>query len=251
MSVLINKQMDRKNNRPPKRRAAPTKIIDNSSIPEDEEEDELPHEYEEKILAMIDYSDSSDDKTDSSHEDDAKTSLKSEEEKKTSIKSSTNQKRTFTCISSQIIPKDNAPVLDFEEKTCEASSPILAARIITEELRSLLTGKKKNNFSYFMIIEEGETSKKFSYLATIAEEKCLVTTHPMKDIIELVVPVNCTQSVSEKSIGVSKRIPIPDQKQVIVKKVVPSLSDASKNVISMGNKVVSQELAPKKKGVKK
>lgn len=249
--------MNRNNrNRPPKRRAAPTKIIDNSFISEDDEEDELPHEYEEKILAMIDDSDSSDSSDSnngviSSCEDEA--SLKSEEKKVKPSKATSKQTRTFKCISSHFIPKDNAPALEFEEKNCEAGSPISAARIIIEELHSILTElvsgnkkKKSYNFSYFMIIEEGETSKKFGYLATITEEKCLVATHPMKNIVTL-SPVTCDQPISEKSIGIGKRIPIPEQKQIINKKLVPSLSTASQHVIGVN----SQEPTQPKKSIKK
>lgn len=245
--------MNRKNDRPPKRRAAPTKIIDDSAIPEDEEEDELPHEYEEKLLEMIDNSDSSD-SSDSSSCEDVKTTSQSEEEKEVLSKppkKPAKQTRTFRCISSSFIPKDKAPVLDFEEKNCEAASPISAARIITEELRPILTdivGKKKKsyNFSYFMIIEEGETSKKFGYLATITEEKCLVATHPMKNIVAM-LPVTCDQPVNEKSVGIGKRIPVPEQKHVISKKMVPPLSTDSQRVINLNN----QEPTQPKKSIKK
>lgn len=230
--------MDRKNNRPPKRRAAPTKIIDNSAIPEDEEEDELPHEYEEKMLAIIDNSDSS---SDSSCED-VKTISQSEEEKEVlieAVKKTSKQTRTFLCISSHFIPKDKAPVLEFEEKKCETNSPISAARTIAEELRPILTGivgkkKKSYNFSYFMIIEESETSKRFSYLATITEEKCLLTTYPMKNVVAM-LPVTCDQTVNEKPAGIGKRIPVPEQKQVISKKLVPPLSTDSQRIISANN----------------
>lgn len=235
--------MHRKNNRPPKRRAAPTKIIDNSSIPEDEEDDELPHEYEEKILAMIDNSGSSD----SSSCEDVKTTSQSDEEKEVLIKPSKRpqkQTRTFRCISSHFIPKDKAPALEFEEKNCEAGSPISAARIIIEEIRA--KNKKSYNFSYFMILEEGETSKRFGYLATITDEKCLVTTYPMKNIVAM-LPVTCDQPVDEKSVGIGKRIPIPEQKKVINKKMVPSLSNASQHVVG----AKSQELTQPKKNTKK
>lgn len=248
--------MNRKNDRPPKRRAAPTKIIDDSAIPEDEEEDELPHEYEEKLLAMIDNSDSSDSEVSSvgSSCEDVKTTSQSEEEKEVLSKppkKTSKQTRTFKCISSSFIPKNTAPVLEFEEKNCEAASPISAARIITEELRPILTdivGKKKKsyNFSYFMIIEEGETSKRFGYLATITDEKCLVATHPMKNIVAM-LPVTCDQPVDEKLVGIGKRIPIPEQKQVISKKLVPPLSTDSHRVINLNN----QEPTQPKKSIKK
>ena len=244
--------MSRKNNRPPKWRAAPTKIIDNSFIPEDEEEDELPHEYEEKILAMVDNSDSSD-SSDSlvnsfgSSCEDSKTNSQSEEEK-VSIKppkTTPNRTRSFRCISSHLIPKDKAPLLEFEEKNCEAGSPISAARIIIEEIRA--KNKKSYNFSYFMILEEGETSKRFGYLAIITDEKCLVKTYPVKNIT-IALPITDCHHVTEKPIGISKRVPIPEQKKIISKKLVPPLSNASQHVISVNSR---GEPTPMKKSTKK
>lgn len=250
--------MDLKNNRPPKRRAAPTKIIDNSSIPEDEEDDELPHEYEEKILAQIDHSDSSgsENSSDSGEEENSSSEESPKPQKKVLVKSlkrPPKQTRTFRCISSHFIPKDEAPLLEFEEKNCETGSPISAARTIVEELRSILADlvrgdkkKKSYNFSYFMVIDEAETSKKFSYLATITEEKCSLATHPMKNIVAM-LPVTCDQTVNEKPVGIGKRIPIPEQKQVISKKLVPPLSTDSQRVINVNN----QEPPQTKKSTKK
>jgi hypothetical protein len=97
-----------------------------------------------------------------------------------------------------------------------------------------------------MILEEGETSKRFGYLATITDEKCLVTTYPMKNIVAM-LPVTCDQPVDEKSVGIGKRIPIPEQKKVINKKMVPSLSNASQHVVG----AKSQELTQPKKNTKK
>lgn len=247
--------MHRRNNRPPKRRAAPVKIIDINSIPEDDEEDELPHECEEKILNAIEASSS----TESSNEErgdsvsssgENETPTKPKKEKTVSTPKSVQNKqqlRVFKCNFSNVIPNEGSPTLkNFEEKTYESSTPIAAARLIIEDIASLPT--KKKIVSYFIIIEECEPSKKFSYLATSSENKWIVATHPMKNITKL-LPKEDSIPVQTEKLMVVKRPSVPEQKQIIDKKIIPSLVNISQNVIS--DKAATKPLAPKKKNAKK
>jgi len=235
----------------PKRRAAPTKIIDNCAIPDDDEEDELPHENEEELLALMNKDDSS------SEESSCEESSYTESEEKivvpvkTKKQSDSNlKKRGFICSPRDIIPHEGSYKLKgFEEQFCETTGPISAARIFTEKLISFIVQKNysNNNLSYFMIICEGLTAKKYSYLVVINGEKYSVKVCPMKDIPK---PLSVESDKTEKPVTEIKRVNIPEPKKSIDKKIVPRLSDGSIKIIN-SDQTLSHDPVKKKTATKK
>ena len=99
-----------------------------------------------------------------------------------------------------------------------------------------------------MILHEGLTAKKYSYVITISEEKYLVKTCLMKDVPISLPQESVAEKKAEKKIDEIKRVPIPEPKGDVNKKIVPPLSDGSKKIIGDQN---STHVPVKKKVVKK
>ena len=209
----------------PKRLAAPVKIIDDGTIPEDDDEEVMPHEDEEKILALID----KDTSTETSSESNSSMNSESEQEEKVvTKKNGVIKTRTFTCGYRDVIPREGSPKLKhYVDQYFNTNGPISAARNIFENLRQFIPKKKSNKpeLSYFMIIHEGLTAKKYSYMITISNGKYVVTTCPIKDVPRLIQENVSEKKVEKKKIDEIKRVPVPEPKGHVSKKIVPPLSD--------------------------
>lgn len=229
----------------PKRQAAPVKIIDDGTIPEDEDEDVMPHEDEKKILDLI----NRDTSTETSSESNSSINSESEEEEKVVPKKKEVAKtRTFLCSPGDIIPREGSPKLKhFDDQIFDAIGPISAARNIFANLNQFIPMKKSNKseLSYFMILHEGITGKKYSYVITIFNEKCVVKTCPIKDVP---VQPHLTQAseVEKKKIDEIKRVPIPEPKGSVNKKIVPPISDGSRKIIADQDQNITRVVANKK-----
>ena len=242
--------MSNKRNQP-KRRAAPVKIIDDGTFPEDEEDDIIPHKDEEKILALIDR----DTSTETSSDSTSSISSGSEDEEKVVPKKKESIKtRTFVCNSNDIIPREGSPELKhYEDHFFDANGPISAARNIFENLRQFIPKKKSNGseLSYFMVLHDGITAKKYSYVITISDEKYVIKTCSIKDIpVRLTQEIVSEKKVEKKKIDEIERVPIPELKGPFNKKIVPPLSDGSRKIVVDHDKNTAN-VAANKKVVKK